>query len=82
MMIEISQLPLPIQQQIMLVEQGESVDFVKNGKVVGVLSPKAKITTAIDVLMAYDGVDVADIDFEAELDVPSVPSPNRFVEFD
>lgn len=35
MMIEISQLPLPIQQQIMLVERGESVDFVKNGKVVG-----------------------------------------------
>ena len=72
-MIKISQLPLPIQKQIMLVEQSESVDFVKNGKVVGGFIAQANNFSWCND--GVDGVDVAGIDFEAELDVSS---PNRF----
>lgn len=39
MLIEISTLPIAIQEQILAVEQGQTVQFANHGKVIGKLAP-------------------------------------------
>lgn len=51
MLIEISTLPPPIQQQILAVKNGQSVHFANNGEIFGELKQKPK-----DSLMATAGL--------------------------
>lgn len=55
MLIEISQLPDAIQQQILMVQQGEIVQFAKDGQIIGALSNDSITATA--GLWARYGVD-------------------------
>ena len=51
MLIEISTLPPIIQQQILSIQNGQSVEFAKNGEVIGELKQKPQ-----DTLMAAAGI--------------------------
>lgn len=77
MLIEISTLPTEIQQQIIKVEQGESVAFSKNGRVfanIYAVSPATPKISAYDWLMSFDYPEgLADI----ELEFPESPIPSK-----
>lgn len=51
MLVEISVLPLNIQQQILAVKNGQSVEFANNGEIFGELKQKQK-----DSLLATAGI--------------------------
>lgn len=56
-MIEISLLPPIIQEQILMVKQGETIQFSYNGELFGDLTPKAKTDSKPqDSLMATAGL--------------------------
>lgn len=75
MLIEISTLPLEIQEKISHVEQGETVSFSKNGKVFANLNAIAMPkVSAYDLLMSFDYPEgLADIDLE----IPDSPMPTK-----
>ncbi|MDO4451191.1 MAG: hypothetical protein Q4B79_09600 [Moraxella sp.] len=78
MIVEISLLPIMVQQAIM---QGEQINFVNQGKIVTstIGNPIDDNQTLYEWAMAYDGVDVSDIEFD---EVAPISSPNRFLELD
>ncbi|WFF39062.1 hypothetical protein LU290_02185 [Moraxella nasibovis] len=78
MTVEINILPSIIQKAIM---KGERINFANRGQIVAhvVNEPKNDNPTLYEWAMAYDGVDVADIEID---EVKSMPSPNRFAELD
>ncbi len=59
MLIELSLLPPNIAEQIMQVQHGQTVQFANNGQVI---AKAIKEPTLYEMIMAYDDVDVADID--------------------
>lgn len=80
MIVEISSLPIFVQQAMM---QGEQISFVNNGKIIAHAIQEIKEpsdnTTLYEWAMAYDGVDVSDIEID---DVEPIASKNRWVGFD
>lgn len=78
MIVEISLLPIMVQQAIM---QGEQINFVSQGKIVAstIGNQADDNQTLYEWAMAYDGADVSDIEFD---EVTPIMSKNRFLEFD
>lgn len=78
MIVEISLLPIMVQQAIM---QGEQINFVNQGKIVAstIGNQVDDNQTLYEWVMAYNGVDVSDIEFD---EVTPIMSKNRFLEFD
>ncbi len=79
MIVEISTLPVLIQKALI---QGEHINFTNHGKIIAHVVndiPNENNQTLYEWAMAYDGVDVSDIEFD---DVQPVHSRNRWLEFD
>lgn len=64
-----------------LERESEQAGMTPNAYAIARLFPKPPIqaTTLYDMAMAYDGVDVSDIELEP---MAKLPSKNRFLEFD
>lgn len=56
MVIEIALLPPVVQQQIMETGQGEVIEFVNNGELIGKMSKLSKSQSCADSLMATAGL--------------------------
>lgn len=78
MTIEINTLPNIVQKAIM---QGERINFTNQGKIIAcvVNEPKNDNLTLYEWAMAYDSVDVSDIELD---EIDSIKSKNRFLELD
>lgn len=77
MIIEISSLPIAIQNAII---QGEPINLTNNGKIIAhVVKNLHDDMTLYEWAMTYDGVDVSDIDID---EIEPIASKNRWVELD
>lgn len=57
MLIEISTLPIAIQEQILAVKQGQTVQFANHGKVIGKLTADNTIDSLTATYGMWQGVD-------------------------
>lgn len=88
MFIELSILPVEIQQQIEKIEQGETMSFIKEGKVITTFIPKNNVSgthqaeeiSVYDLLMSQHYPDVSEVDLE--LPTRMLPPKHRLEVFD
>lgn len=84
MLIEMSVLPVEIQQQIETIGQSEILSFVKNGKVITSFTPKINHTveepSVYDLLMSQTYPDVSEV--ELEFPARTLPPTHRLEVFD
>ncbi|MBE9578029.1 MULTISPECIES: hypothetical protein [Moraxella] len=67
MVIEISLLPQVVQQQILAVEQGQTVAFTNHGKVIGTLSGEKPKDSLMAVAGILQGKNIDGLEYERQI---------------